>query len=146
MNTKQDTITIPTFDLQAHHSKVNVPTDFDMRDLAKKYSVFPLRVITQNGRQRLLLAMRNPFDHRAVLDVEFRAGMTVIQVQADEADIQWLIQTHYYGRRLSPVPSAADRSLSFNVFEQLEMTTDSQKQPEWINHLLQPFVNENKEN
>jgi hypothetical protein len=145
MNNKQEVITIPTFDLQSHHSKVSVPTDFDMRDLAKKYSIFPLKVILQNGRKRLLLAMRNPFDHRAVLDAEFRAGMTVIQVQADEVDIQWLVQTHYYGRKLSPVPSTADTPLSYNVFEQLEMTTDSQKQPEWINQLIQPFVEGSKE-
>lgn len=142
----QREITMPIFELQTHYNKVQVPAEFEMKDLSKKYSVFPLKVITQDGRKRLLLAMRNPFDHKATLDVEFRAGMTVIPVQADESDIQWLVQTHYYGRKLSPTPSLENRTITHDVFAQLEDTTDSQKQPEWMNNLLQPFATKDRQN
>lgn len=141
---QQREITLPIFDLQTHYNKVVVPTDFDCRDLAKKYSVFPIRVITQNGRKRLLLAMRNPFDHKATLDVEFRAGMTVVPVQADEADIQWLIQVHYYGRRLSPTPTTEDRpAVIHDMFSQFQEVSDAQAQPDWIGEALQPFITKN---
>lgn len=132
---------IPTFDLQTHHSRVQVPTEFDLRDLAKKYSIFPLRVIMQAGRRKLLLAMRDPFNQQAVTDVRFRSGMDVVAVQADDRDIQWLMQTHYYGRRLSPTPNMFEEptSFSFDVFEQLEMTTDAQKQPDWLTPSLKAF-------
>lgn len=116
---------VPTFDLQSHHSKVQVPTEFDLRDLAKKYSVFPLKIVSISGRRRLLLAMRNPFDNNAILDVEFRAGTTVIPVLATEGDIQWLIHTHYYGRKITPTPSMVDPTIVYqDVFEQLEGVVD----------------------
>ena len=138
---------LPHFDLQTHHHRVKVPTEFDLRDIARKYSVFPLRVISQNGRKRLLLAMQNPYDQSAILDVEFRSGLSVVAVQADQKDIQWLIQTHYFGRKLSPSPTIHDRPVSHDVFEQLEITTDAQSQPEWVTTQLRPFVKEdNKDN
>jgi hypothetical protein len=137
---QQREIILPIFDLQTHYNKVTVPQDFDLRDLAKKYSVFPLRTITQNGRKRLLLAMRNPFDHKATLDVEFRAGMTVIPVQADESDIQWLMQVHYYGRRLSPTPTTVERPVIHDMFSQFQEVSDAQSQPDWIGEILQPFT------
>ncbi len=133
---------MPVFDLQVHHSKVSVPTEFDIRDLSKKYHVFPLKVIVQNDRRKVLLAMRNPFDQVAVRDVEFRSGMSVVPVQADEKDIQWLVQVHYYGRKLSPSPSTEEREVSHDVFAQLEMTTDAQKAPEWLDATLKPFYTE----
>ncbi len=130
----------PAFDLQKHHSKVKLPADFDMRDLAKKYSVFPLKVVMQGGRKSLLLAMRNPSDQQAVYDVEFRASMKVIPVQADEVDIQWLIQKHYYGRSLTPTPLERPREVTHDVFEQLTMTTDAQERPDWISEALDQFL------
>lgn len=136
----QREITLPIFDLQTHYNKVMVPTGFDLRDLARKYSVFPLKVITQSGRQRLLLAMRNPFDHKATLDVEFRAGMTVVPVQADESDIQWLMQVHYYGKRLSPIPTTIDRAIVHDTFSQFQEVTDANRQPDWLGEILQPFT------
>lgn len=141
---QQREITLPIFDLQTHHNKVMVPSDFDFRDLAKKYSVFPLRIINQNGRRRLLLAMRNPFDHKATLDCEFRAGMTVVPVQADESDIQWLMQVHYYGRRLSPTPTTVDRGTVHDMFSQFQEVSDAQAQPDWIGEMLQPFTTKDK--
>ncbi len=121
MSTTKSSKPIPTFDLQTHHEKVEVPKEFDLRDLAKKYSVFPLKVIQMNGRRRLLLAMRNPYDNNAILDVEFRAAMPVVSVLANEGDIQWLIHTHYYGRKIAPTPSMSDPTIVFqDVFEQLE--------------------------
>lgn len=125
-------IKIPVFDLQTHHSKVELPEDFDMRDLARKHHIFPLKVITQAGRKKLLLAMRNPYDDKALFDCEFRSGMTAVPVQADEMDIQWLIQTHYFGRKLSPTPRAVDENVSRDMFEQLEIATDAQNKPDWV--------------
>lgn len=136
--------TMPVFDLQTHHARVQVPTEFDLRDLSRKYSLFPLKVIIQNGLKKLLLAMRNPYDQQAILDTEFRSGMTVIPVQADEKDIQWLVQTHYFGRKLSPLPSKNEDDFTHDVFEQLEMTTGAQAQPDWMNGILQPFVDDKK--
>jgi len=140
MNNQRKLASIPVFDLQTHHQKVQVPTEFDLRDLSRKYHIFPLKVISQNGRKRLLLAMANPYDHQAILDAEFRAGINVIPVQADQKDIQWLVQTHYFGRKLSPEPSEMEREVTHDVFQQLEMTTDAQKRPEWVSEMLKPFT------
>lgn len=140
---KNDRTMIPVFNLQAHHDKVEIPADFDLRDLARKYEVFPLKIVFHSGRRRLLLAMRNPFDHNAIHDVEFRAGLSVIPVQADPVDIQWLVQTHYFGRKLSPTPTdPAIADVSHNVFEQLEITTDAQKRPQWLGESLERFTEE----
>jgi hypothetical protein len=134
---------IPVFDLQTHHSKVQVPTEFDLRDLAKKFAVFPLKLIAVNGRRRLLLAMKNPRDDAAIRDVEFRAGITVMPVQADNKDIQWLIQTHYYGRKLSPLPSQ-DEFPEFvaDVFSQVSVAAEHQENPGWVSESIKPFVND----
>ncbi len=140
MKAKQTETPIPTFNLQAHHQKVKVPSDFDLRDLSRRYQIFPLKIIAQNGKRKLLLAMRDINNQKAVYDVEFRAGMSVIPVQANDVDIQWLIQTHYYGRNLSPVPQVEEREILHDLFEQLEITTDAQKQPEWLNESLQRYV------
>jgi len=132
----------PSFDLQKHHSKVRVPTEFDLKDLARKYHVFPLRVIHRDGKKRLLLAMRNPGNQSAIYDVEFKAGLTVIAVQADEIDIQWLIQKHYYGRQLSPTPNVKTPEITHDLFEQLAITTDAQKRPDWVNDSIHRFNDE----
>jgi hypothetical protein len=134
---------IPVFDLQTHHSKVEVPHDFDLRDLSRKYAVFPLKVITMNGRRRLLLAMKNPFDGKAVLDIEFRAGMDVVPVQADNKDIQWLIQTHYFGKKMSPLPSRTDE-VTHDVFAQFEIVSKVHERPEYFSESLKPFSKEEK--
>lgn len=130
---------IPVFDLQTHHSKVQIPTGFDMKDLARKYMIFPLKAVSQNGRKCVLLAMVNPHDQKAIADVEFRSGLTVIAVQADRVDVQWLIQTHYFGRRLSPVANVHATAVSHDLFAQLEMTTDEQEKPSWAKDGLQSF-------
>src|SRR5262245_21152545 len=130
---------IPVFDLQTHHSKVEVPNSFDMKDLARKYGVFPLKAICQSGTKKLLLAMVNPHDHKAIADVEFRSGLNVIVVQADRVDVQWLIQTHYFGRRLSPVANIHATAVSYDLFSQLEMTTGEQQKPDWAVDGLQAF-------
>ena len=135
---------IPVFDLQTHHNKVEVPSEFDLRDLAKKYSVFPLKVILLNGRRRLLLAMKNPYDQKATLDVEFRSGMSVLPVQADDKDVQWLIQTHYFGRKLSPTPSIHNEEITHDVFAQFEHVSKVQMDPTFISESLQPFTKEQK--
>lgn len=139
MSSTKTEIEIPTFNLQAHHAKVQVPESFDMKDLARKYSAFPLKIVQQNGQKRLLLAMVNPLDQRAIADVEFRSGVNVIPVRADKLDVQWLIQTHYYGRRLSPVATIDESNISHDVFAQLEMTTDEQNRPEWATDGLQAY-------
>jgi len=139
MSSTRTDIEIPTFNLQAHHSKVQVPQSFDMKDLARKYSAFPLKLVQQNGQRRLLLAMVNPLDQRAIADVEFRSGVTVIPVRADRLDVQWLIQTHYFGRKLSPVANVEEAHITHDVFAQLEMTTDEQKRPEWATDGLQAY-------
>jgi hypothetical protein len=131
---------IPTFDIEKHHSKVKVPTDFDLRDLAKKFSIFPLKVVTQAGKKRLLLAMRNPRDQKLIYDVEFRAGMPVVPVQADDVDVQWLIQKFYFGRPLTPTPLDRPREVTHDMFEQLTMTTDAQEKPDWISEALDQFI------
>jgi len=95
--------TIPVFNLQQDHDRVSVPTDFDMRDLARKHMVFPLRTVTHNQQDSLVLAMVNPFDHAAVAEVESRSGIPVIPVRSDKEDVKWLIQVHFYGLKLSPV-------------------------------------------
>ena len=131
---------IPTFHLQKHHSQVRVPHEFDLRDLSRKYHIFPLRVIKKTGKKRLLLAMRNPHDHKAIDDVEFRSGVVVIPVQADEIDIQWLIHKHYYGRPLTPTPSLKPEEVTHDLFEQLTITTDAQKRPNWVNENLELYT------
>jgi hypothetical protein len=131
---------IPTFDLEKHHSKVKLPTEFDLRDLAKKYSIFPLKVILQGGSKKLLLAMRNPGDQKLIFDVEMRAGMPVIAVQADDVDIQWLIQKFYFGRSLIPTPLERPREIAHEAFESLTKTTDTQERPDWISEALDQFI------
>jgi len=131
---------IPNFDLQKHHHKVKVPTEFDLRDLAKKHSVFPIKVISQEGRKKLILAMRNPMDHQVIYDVEFRSSMQVLAVQADDVDIQWLIQKHYYGRPLNHTSVDRPREVTHDVFEQLTMTSDAQERPDWITEALDQFM------
>jgi len=64
--------------------------------------------------------------------VEFRSGVVVIPVQADEIDIQWLIHKHYYGRPLTPTPSLKPEEVTHDLFEQLTITTDAQKRPNWV--------------
>lgn len=130
---------IPVFNLQAHHAKVQVPTDFDMRDLARRYSVFPLKVVAHNGMKRLLLAMVNPHDAKAISDIEFRSGITILPVQADKVDIHWLIQTHYFGRKLSPVAHVAQSDVIHDTFQQLEITTGEQDRPDWLRDGLQAY-------
>jgi hypothetical protein len=135
----QDANQIPVFQLQLHHDKVQVPTEFDLRKLARKYLIFPLKIITPSGRKKLLLAMANPFDHQAIQDVEFATGLGVMPVQADRVEIQWLIQVHYFGRKLSPVAIVQESDVTRDLFSQLEMTTDEQKQPDWLKHGLHTF-------
>jgi len=130
---------IPVFNLQSHHAKVQVPAEFEMKDLCRKYFVFPLKLINSNGTKRLLLAMLNPQDHRAIADVEFRSGVSVMPVQADRVDINWLIQTHYFGRKLSPVAQVDEGDISHDVFAQLELTTDEQKKPEWVDQSIRAY-------
>lgn len=130
---------IPVFNLQAHHEKVHVPMEFDMRDLSRKYNVFPLKLVSHSGLKRLLLAMVNPRDSRAIADVEFRAGVTVMPVQADRIDIQWLTQTHYYGRKLSPVASVGEMDVTHDLFKQLEITTNEQEKPDWLASELRAY-------
>lgn len=134
---------IPVFDLQTHHSKVEVPQGFDLRDLSRKYAVFPLKLITVNGRRKLLLAMKNPFDGQAVLDVEFRSGLSVVPVQADDKDIQWLIQTHYYGKKLSPLPSNTDE-VTHDVFAQFEIVSEVHEMSERFQETIRPFSKEER--
>jgi len=143
---KSTEIQIPVFSLQIHHSKVQIPSEFDLKDLARKYLVFPLRSIQHLGRKKLLLAMVNPFDQKAIADVEFRSGVSVFPVQADRIDVQWLIQTHYFGRKLSPVATLNDTSVTHDLFAQLEMTTDEQKRPEWAKDGLQNFEVPSRQN
>lgn len=139
-------MTMPIFNLQAHHDKVEVPTDFDMRDLSKKYAVFPLKVVNLQGRRRLLLAMKNPYDQTAIRDVEFRSGIAVIAVQADDRDIQWLIQTHYFGRKLSPTPTDLDfPEFIEDVFSQVTVAKEVQSKPGWVSNQLSPFTKDEKD-
>ncbi len=130
---------IPVFNLQAHHAKVEVPTEFDLRDLARRYSVFPLKVVVRDGLKRLLLAMVNPHDARAISDIEFRSGVTVLPVQADKVDIHWLIQTHYFGRKMSPVAQTEGAEVIHDTFQQLEITTGEQARPDWVQDGLQAY-------
>lgn len=130
---------IPSFNLQKHHDRVRVPQEFDLRDLSRKYHIFPLRVIAQGDKRRLLLAMRNINDQKVIHDVEFRAGMPVIPVQADEIDLQWLIQKHYFGRSLTPTPRFQPNEVIHDLFEQLSMTTDAQNRPSWVTENLELY-------
>lgn len=127
---------IPTFDLQKHHSKVELSDEVNIKDLAIKHHVFPLKVIVQKNRRQLLLAMTNPNNHQLIYDIEFRAGMTVVPVYADDIDIQWLIQKHYYGRPLTPTPSDRPQEVTHDVFEQLTLVTDVHEleQAEWASN------------
>lgn len=123
---------IPSFDLQRHHAKVKLPEEFDLRDIAIKHHVFPLKVIQQRGVKKLLLAMRNTNDQQLIFDIEFRAGMNVLPVYADDIDIQWLIQKHYYGRPLTPTPTHRPKELTHDLFEQLSLVTDTTSQTDWV--------------
>ena len=97
---------VPVFNLQNDHDRVSVPTSFDLRDLSRKHSVFPIRTVTHNQQDCLVLAMVNPFDQVALSAVEERCALPVIVVRADRDDIKWLIQVHYYGLKLSPLSKA----------------------------------------
>jgi hypothetical protein len=111
--------TIPSFDLQRHHSWVELPTDFDMRDLVRKFLVFPLKIVRVDNQSRLLLAMRDCFHQEAIQEVEFRSGLKVIPVLASELDIRWLVHRHLYGRSLTPTPSFRTRIETDGLFENL---------------------------
>lgn len=141
MNTinNQKKVTIPSFDLQSHYHRISVPLDLDLRQLSRQHLVFPLRVVNSNGRKRLLLAMRDPYNQTAITDVEFRVSMAVIPVQADEIDIQWLIQKFYYGRELTPPHSYKPIEVIHDFFEQLAICSDEQDNLTWETDLLKPF-------
>lgn len=66
-----------------------------LEKLARKHISFPLRVIYENNRPCILLAMKNTADIEAVTDFEFHTGMTIIPVPAKEVDIRCLIFTYY---------------------------------------------------
>lgn len=83
------------FDLKEHRTTINVPSYLNIQDLSHKYHIFPLRVIYQNNRRRLLLAMSNPKNISAIADTEFQTGMPVIPVSASHGDIEELIAWHY---------------------------------------------------
>lgn len=119
----------PIFDLKKHHLKIKVPTEFSLEDLAEKYSIFPLKVIVLKGKRRLLLAMRNIHDSMAILDVEFRSGLKVIAVQAEEVDIHWLIETYYYGHRVNLDRKLIEPELTRDLFSQFEMITKPHRRP-----------------
>lgn len=127
----QNTAT-PKFDLKKHLEKINPPLHLDLRKLSQKYLAFPLKVVRRNGRNRLLLAMRNTSNHQAIYDIEFKAGMSVIPVQADEVDIQWLIHKYFLGRTLNTASEPSYDDVTHNMFEQLSITTDAQARPDWV--------------
>lgn len=130
---------IPSFDLQRHHNKVRLPEDIDIREISIKHHVFPIKLVNQSGRKRLLLAMRNPNDQELIYEIEFRAGVTVVPVYADDIDIQWLIQKHYYGRPLTPTPTNKPREVTHDMFEQLSIVTDASLRPDWINENIEMY-------
>lgn len=136
MTASKQTWNIPTFDLQRHHSKLKVPIDLDLKELAIRYSIFPLKVIRKGGKKVLLLAMRNPKNQQAIFDVEFKAGLPVVAVQTDDIDIQWLIQKYYYGRPLSPTPLKRPHEVTHDLFEQLASTADGPQHPNWVDDPL----------
>ena len=114
-----DSTHIPAFDLQRHHSQLDVPQDLNLRDLARKHKVFPLRVISWNGSDELLLAMTNPKNLEAIQQVEAKTGKKVIPVQAESVDVQWLIQKYYYGCSLTPHPSLRPLDFNHELFEKI---------------------------
>lgn len=126
---------IPSFDLQRHHAKISAPKDLKLRDMSKKYLIFPLKLIQWNGSEHLVLAMRNPKDRQVILEVELRTGLNVLPVQADAMDIEWLIQKYYYGRQLTPRPSLRPREFSHLLFETLLIQADI------LDNSRQPFSN-----
>ena len=117
---------VPSFDLQRHHAWVELPTEFDMRDLVRKYLVFPLKVVRIDNQPKLLLAMRDCLQAEAIQEVEFRSGLKVVPVLATELDIRWLVHRHLYGRSLTPTPSFRTRVDSDLLFERLCQTENSQ--------------------
>jgi len=120
----------PIFNLKRHHQKIKIPQGFSFRDLSEKYRVFPLKQISIRGKKRILLAMLNIYDHHAIMDAEFRSNTTVIPVQADAADIQWLIETFYYGLKMSAEqnPPEPEPELTQDLFSQFELITNANRQ------------------
>jgi len=109
----------PSFCVQKHHSKVCFPRQFELMDLAKRYMIFPLKVVVQNGAKRILLAMVRPQDQQAIFDVEERTGLPVTPVLCDELDIHWLVQRFYYGRATTPSPACRPMELNHSWLDEL---------------------------
>jgi hypothetical protein len=120
-----DDLTFPLFDLQRHHERVEVPTQFDLRDLCRKFEVFPLKLVHMSKEAQLLLAMKNPLDQEAIKEVESRVSAPIIPIQADSKDIQWLISTHFFGQKLAPPPSNQMDKIGIQLFEKLYTQTSS---------------------
>ena len=90
--------------------------------------------------------MKNPYDDKATIDVEAKSVLSILPVQADDKDVQWLIQTHYYGRKLSPTPSVITEEITHDVFAQFEHVSKVQQDPRFISESLQPFTKEHNKN
>jgi len=115
---------IPSFSLLTDKALIDFKPDLDFVDLSAKYRVFPLRFFLENGRKRMLLAMKNPFDVEAIRNCEFRAGVPVVPVQARERDIAWLIRTYYFHEKLRMDYFEAEMSTETLSEEQAEVTQD----------------------
>ncbi len=115
----RDPLPTPSFDLQRHHSQLDVPQDLNLRDISRKHQVFPLKVTFWNGSPKLLLAMTNPKNQEAIQSVELKTGKSVIPVQAESADIHWLIQKYYYGCNVTPHPSMRPLDFNHDLFEKI---------------------------
>lgn len=118
---------IPSFDLQRHHAKVQLPDNIDLREIARKCHVFPLKLVSWQGEDFLLLAMLNPKDQLTIAKVEEKTQMKVLPVQAEALDIQWLIQKYYYGMQNTPRPSFRPKELAHQLFESLLGQVDASK-------------------
>lgn len=75
-----------------HDQFLSMPENIDALILVQKFDVFPLRMIRENGRSRLLLAMLYPHRLDRIADIEFYLGISIIPVAASRSDLTYLEQ------------------------------------------------------
>lgn len=77
---------------------MDIPSGIDAIELARRFDAFPLRLLRENGRSRLVVAMTSPGNLDRVADIEFYLGVSIIPVPATPSDITYLEQAAFLNK------------------------------------------------
>jgi len=66
------------------------------KKICQTYQIIPVALKDEKGRKKLLLAMADPTNYKAVQEAEFSSGCAVVTVIAGESDIRRAIEYCYH--------------------------------------------------